>query len=337
MSNWSKHKVIVALPILSLGLLGMVALMSSSTSSETAQATTTNLKASMPMTSNLKSSTTLAGTRKQQTQPVADATPSTFVCTNFSLPVLSGVDVTTYRGLNYDNGDVPGMGSSEFSTYSGVYGRDLYYFASEENLQTFLASPSTYWPQFGAFCTYGVSVEGVNDDNYSWDYDFLGPFGDPNVYEVYDDKLYIFMSDTPRGYWMEDAAGNSAQGQARWAEWAVEAETSGMTDDYYLEWQPMNTMCLIDSTATTDATTVSVSAPASASSSTSPKKTATTKSSQKQTKSSPAKASTSQEQPQGKTQDGKFVTFIAGPSAGEQVFVPADKPSSTTKSSSHKA
>lgn len=232
MSSWAKHQVVVVLPLgISLALLGMVALMSSSSSS------------SPSADADLLASTS----RADKLYPKSP--PESVSCTNFSKPVVSGIDVTSYWDLSYEDGDAPTMGIPEYSTYSGMYGHDLYYFANEENLGTFLSSPSKFWPQFGSFCSYGISVEGVNDDTIDyWDYDFLGPFGDPQVYTIYRDRLYIFMNSAARSLWLEYPDTNNLQGQTRWANWAIEAAESGLTDDYYTEWQPMNTMCLIDST-----------------------------------------------------------------------------------------
>jgi YHS domain-containing protein len=48
------------------------------------------------------------------------------------------------------------LGSSDFAF---VYQGYSYYFATAANLKLFAASPASYVPQWGGFCSYGVSSE----------------------------------------------------------------------------------------------------------------------------------------------------------------------------------
>jgi YHS domain-containing protein len=75
-------------------------------------------------------------------------------CYDSSLPLLKGRDVVAYFSLSFPEPSV--QGSSE---YAYVYKNTIYYFASEENLNTFKNSSETYAPQWGSFCAWGIAAE----------------------------------------------------------------------------------------------------------------------------------------------------------------------------------
>lgn len=92
-----------------------------------------------------------------------------FECIDYDEPVLAGHDVVSYWGLDYDAGDKPLKGLKLYTAYAGEYGRDLYYFATADNLKTFLASPSKYEVQWGSFCSWGVGNE-TDTSTYPWSF-----------------------------------------------------------------------------------------------------------------------------------------------------------------------
>ena len=59
------------------------------------------------------------------------------------------------------------------------------------NLKLFEASPTSYLPQNGGFCSWGIGEEA------QWSASSLGPSADPDVWKVIDGKLYFFMYDAP--------------------------------------------------------------------------------------------------------------------------------------------
>lgn len=92
--------------------------------------------------------------------------------------VKSGYGAAGYDLVSYfENG--PKKGDKAFqTTYQGVD----YKFASQSNLDTFLADPERYLPQYGGFCAYAMAVKG---EKYSVN---------PKTYLITDDKLYLFYN-----------------------------------------------------------------------------------------------------------------------------------------------
>jgi YHS domain-containing protein len=74
--------------------------------------------------------------------------------TQNGLCALQGYDVVAYFSLKPGDDAVKGFVEHSFE-YQGY----SYYFATKANLETFKASPKTYVPQWGGFCSYGVSSE----------------------------------------------------------------------------------------------------------------------------------------------------------------------------------
>lgn len=142
-------------------------------------------------------------------------------CTDSATPVLGGVDVVNYFTAfkkadgTYDEDQVGIVGSSSFvSSYMGYQ----FHFVSEENKKLFEASPAKYAPQYGGFCTWGMSTEFC--PSHPWSTDCLGPFGNWAHWTIQDDKLYFFWFGDARDKFREsDKASLIATADARWAEW----------------------------------------------------------------------------------------------------------------------
>ncbi|WP_343560629.1 YHS domain-containing (seleno)protein [Kiloniella sp. b19] len=79
----------------------------------------------------------------------------------------------------------------------------LYRFASEEHRKLFEAEPSRYLPEYGGFCSYGVSQG------------YKVPV-DPHAFSVVDGKLYLNFSKGVRARWSKDIAGYIAQANENW-------------------------------------------------------------------------------------------------------------------------
>jgi YHS domain-containing protein len=82
-----------------------------------------------------------------------------------------GYDVVAY----FDNQALEGK-KMNTTTYGGVN----YKFATQENLQTFIANPEKYTPQYGGFCAYAVATDGKR----------VGI--NPESFQIKDGKLYLF-------------------------------------------------------------------------------------------------------------------------------------------------
>ncbi|MEM7660989.1 MAG: YHS domain-containing (seleno)protein [Pseudomonadota bacterium] len=102
----------------------------------------------------------------------------------------NNIAVGGYDSVSYFSGD-PVEGSADFTTtYKGAEFR----FASQENLDTFLAEPAKYAPAYGGYCAWGASQGGA----YS---------GDPKIYAVVDGRLYLNYNEEVQQTWNEDRAG----------------------------------------------------------------------------------------------------------------------------------
>ena len=108
--------------------------------------------------------------------------------------VLHGFDAVSYRG------EAPEKGSSDHALeWDGA----TWHFSSAENLATFQASPEAYAPALGGFCTFGVVIEKKLD-------------GDPNVYWMNDETLYLFLNEEVRGKFAQDESGNLNKISENW-------------------------------------------------------------------------------------------------------------------------
>ena len=93
-----------------------------------------------------------------------------------------------YDPVAYFDAPAPmlGQASLEFRHRYGTYR-----FASAANLALFRADPDRYAPQYGGFCAKGVAYA-------------IRAGGDPRVYEIHDNRLFIFAVPYARDYWRTD-------------------------------------------------------------------------------------------------------------------------------------
>ena len=150
----------------------------------------------------------------------ASATPITTTCScDTTKPVLMGVDVVAYFQMEENSPDFV-QGSSDYSTQLNGY---TFFFSSEENMNTFTSSPWDYAPQFGAYCSYGVSEETI-EMGFDWEPTTLGPAINPAIWEIVNDKLYLFYSEEARDKWNQVST-NYQDGETRWSEWYGDMES----------------------------------------------------------------------------------------------------------------
>ncbi|WP_158966526.1 YHS domain-containing (seleno)protein [Chachezhania sediminis] len=117
---------------------------------------------------------------------------------------VSGFDVVAYRGLP----QVP-VGQSQPAAVPGRaditadYNGATFAFANEENRAKFLENPAYYAPQYDGHCAYGVSKGGKVP-------------GNPNLWRIVDDKLYLNITPVVVGFWEEDIPGNLDLAEGNW-------------------------------------------------------------------------------------------------------------------------
>lgn len=169
---------------------------------------------------------------------------STDICTSPDVgPVMQGVDLVEYfnraaKGDTYEeySGDIcDGSIASIFAGYS-------FYFLSEANKAAFDKNPVNYLPQYGGFCTLGLTSEFC--PNFQWDKACLGPKTLTNAWEILDNKLYFFMQSIPLVMFNENPDMLIAQGTKRWSDFFGVEESRGI---YHL-----NTACYNTETTTTE-------------------------------------------------------------------------------------
>lgn len=117
---------------------------------------------------------------------------------------VSGYDVVAYFDLpqvevgQSQPAPVPGK-----AAYTADYNGATFAFASAENRDTFLANPAQYAPQYDGHCAYGVSKGGKVP-------------GNPYLWRVVDDKLYLNITANVVGFWEEDIPGNLDLAEGNW-------------------------------------------------------------------------------------------------------------------------
>ncbi len=117
---------------------------------------------------------------------------------------VSGYDVVSYFSLD----QVP-VGQSQTAPLPGKaditaeYNGATFAFATEANRDAFAADPAKYAPQYDGHCAYGVSKGGKVP-------------GNPTLWRIVDDKLYLNITKTVVGFWEEDIPGNLDLAENNW-------------------------------------------------------------------------------------------------------------------------
>lgn len=78
-----------------------------------------------------------------------------------------------------------------------------YRFSSEENLAKFKADPAKYVPAYGGFCAFGTAM------GFKFD-------GDPNVWKIVNNKLYLNISKDIQTRWEGDETNFITQANTNW-------------------------------------------------------------------------------------------------------------------------
>jgi YHS domain-containing protein len=119
---------------------------------------------------------------------------------------VSGYDVVAYFSL-----DQSAVGAAQPEAVPGnanitaEYNGATFAFSSEANRDAFLADPAKFAPQYDGHCAYGVSKGGKVP-------------GNPNLWRIVDDKLYLNITQNVVGFWEEDIPGNITLAETNWAD-----------------------------------------------------------------------------------------------------------------------
>jgi YHS domain-containing protein len=111
-----------------------------------------------------------------------------------------GLAVHGYDPVAYFTVGKPQPGSANFTaTYQGA----LYRFASQANADAFRAAPAKYAPQYGGYCAMGVALAKKLD-------------GDPTLWRIVDNKLYLNVNADVQKKWSQDIPGNVKKAEETW-------------------------------------------------------------------------------------------------------------------------
>ena len=117
---------------------------------------------------------------------------------------VSGFDVVAYFDLPQSAvgaaqpAPVPGN-----KAFTSEYNDATFAFSSAENKAKFDANPAKYAPQYDGHCAYGVSKGGKVP-------------GNPTLWRIVDDKLYLNITKNVVGFWEEDIPGNITLAEGNW-------------------------------------------------------------------------------------------------------------------------
>ena len=117
---------------------------------------------------------------------------------------VSGYDVVAYFDLPQNPiGQAQPAAVPGDASITAEYNGATFAFSTEENRETFLADPERFAPQYDGHCAYGVSRGGKVP-------------GNPNLWRIVDDKLYLNITPVVVGFWEEDIPGNITIAEGNW-------------------------------------------------------------------------------------------------------------------------
>lgn len=131
---------------------------------------------------------------------LAVAAPSAVAAAPVWTGILGTADaVGGYDSVSYFTGK-PTPGSDQFTT---IYNGATFKFANAANLATFKANPARYAPQYGGHCAWAAA------NNYRF-------AGDPKVWKIVDNKLYLNYNKDVQVKWEKDIPGLVKKADVNW-------------------------------------------------------------------------------------------------------------------------
>lgn len=113
-----------------------------------------------------------------------------------------GLAMHGYDPVAYFTSNGPKKGQKK---YSVKHTGGTYYFSSSENMKAFKENPDQYLPQYGGFCAMGIALGKKLD-------------GDPHVWKVIGNKLYLNVNKDVSVAWQRDILGNLNKADENWPE-----------------------------------------------------------------------------------------------------------------------
>src|SRR5882724_7617720 len=111
-----------------------------------------------------------------------------------------GLALSGYDTVAYFSDGKPVKGHPENAIQ---WGGARWQFATAANRDAFVTNPGRYAPQYGGYCAYAVS-KGYTAS------------GDPMVWRIVEDRLYVNYSKSVQGLWEQDIPGHIAKANGNW-------------------------------------------------------------------------------------------------------------------------
>ena len=112
----------------------------------------------------------------------------------------NGDAIRGYGAVAYFTEHRPVKGADQF-TYSWMDAK--WKFASAANRDKFVSDPAHYAPQYGGYCSYGLSRGHKSSI-------------DPEAWRIIDGKLYLNYSKDVKAEWEKDSPGNIRKANVNW-------------------------------------------------------------------------------------------------------------------------
>lgn len=117
---------------------------------------------------------------------------------------VSGYDVVSYFSLEQNPvGQTQPEPAKGLKSITAEHNGSTFAFSSEENRAAFVANPDKYAPQYDGHCAYGVAKGGKVP-------------GNPTLWRIVDDKLFLNINKAVVGFWEEDIPGNLVTSTSNW-------------------------------------------------------------------------------------------------------------------------
>ena len=100
----------------------------------------------------------------------------------------------------YFTRQAPVIGSADHAL---IWRGTTWHFATAAHLETFMADPDAYAPQYGGYCAFAMSRGYIASSV-------------PEAWTVHEGRLYLNFSVNVRQMWLQDVPGNIARADAHW-------------------------------------------------------------------------------------------------------------------------
>ena len=132
--------------------------------------------------------------------PGEEAAPPPFQLGPINTGFWGDVAIMGYDPVAYFADGRPIKGAEEFShEWLGA----TWHFASAEHRDLFAADPVKFAPQYGGYCSWGMTDGGIDS-------------ADPEAWRIVDGKLYLLFSKDALANWEQDIPGKIAAAEATW-------------------------------------------------------------------------------------------------------------------------